>query len=238
MTPTGCPDFTVELPHGRGGAVVRAADFGFSRESDRNAAAVNAALAEAKRIGAARLELEPGTFRCFDEPGVAIDGFRDFTFDGKGAVLVFRRPPEFRCQPQSEVVPEKANLCVRGCERCLVGNFTMDWDWANDPLGAFVRVSAKHIDATAPERSCVDLRFVDWERHPKFPEPVPVQKMAPMDECRTRLRAGRAFSFGQTEGHFGARNEWVAPNVLRLWPGLAMENRNQNPATLFVDDPA
>lgn len=54
MKTTGCPDFIVERPHKRGGAVVRAADFGFSRESDTNAAAVNAALAEAKRIGAAR----------------------------------------------------------------------------------------------------------------------------------------------------------------------------------------
>ena len=49
MTPTGCPDFTVELPHGRGGAVVRAADFGFSRESDTNAAAVKRLPYSSKR---------------------------------------------------------------------------------------------------------------------------------------------------------------------------------------------
>jgi len=48
-TPTGCPDFDVELPRATGGAVIRAADFGFSETNDHNAAAINAALAEARR---------------------------------------------------------------------------------------------------------------------------------------------------------------------------------------------
>lgn len=236
--PPGCPDFTVEAPCPANDIVVRAADFGFSAANERNAAAVNAAIAEARRIGAAKVELAPGTYRCFDEQGIVIDGLSDFTFDGKGAVLVFRRAPEFRGQPQSELIHDKGNLLIRDCERCVVGNLTMDWDWSKDPLGAFVRVAAKHVDAAAPEKSCVDLEFVDYERHPKYPEPVPVQKMTPMDECRTRFRSGAAFSFGQTEGHFGAKNEWIAPNVLRVWPGIAMEGRNQNPATGYRSNPA
>jgi len=237
--PTGCPDFVVERPRAVASPhVVRAADFGFSTASDKNAAAINRALAEAKRLGAARVELAPGTYRCFDEPGVVLRGFTDFTLDGKGAVLVFRRAPEYRGQPQSELILDKGNVLADACVRTELRNFTLDWDWETDPLASFVRVTAKHEDKTAPENSYVELTFVDWERHPKYPEPVPVQKINAMDECRTRFRAGpRLFSFGQTEGHFEARNMWVKPNVLRLWPGLPMEGRNQNPMVRFNYNP-
>ena len=82
VLPTGCPEFAVERPRDRGGAVVRAADFGLSAQSDKNATAINKALAEARRTGARRVELAPGTYRCFDEPGVVISNFSDFVFDG------------------------------------------------------------------------------------------------------------------------------------------------------------
>ena len=237
VLPTGCPEFAVERPRDRGGAVVRAADFGLSAQSDKNATAINKALAEARRTGARRVELAPGTYRCFDEPGVVISNFSDFVFDGKSAVLVFRRPPEYRGQPQSELILNKGNVLVDACERTEVRDFTVDWDWETDPLGAFVRVTARHEDAQSPEESYVELTFVDWERHPRYPDPVPVQKITPMEESRTRFRQGPAFSFGQTEGHFGPRNEWVAPNVLRLWPRIPMEGRNQNPMTGFSRRP-
>lgn len=232
--PTGCPGFVVEKPRETGGGTVRATDFGLDAKGVRNATAVNRALAEAKRIGASRVELAPGTYRCFDEPGVALEGFRDFTFDGKGAVLVFRRAAEYRGQPQSELIMEKGNLLVRKCERTVVCNLTMDWDWESDPLGAFVRVVNRHVDRERGEDSYADFEFVDYARHPKYPEPVPFQKLSPMDECRTRFRMGRGgLSCGQTEGHFGAKNEWISPNRLRVWPCVPMPGRNQNPATGF-----
>lgn len=236
--PTGCPDFMVERPRAKDAVAVKAADFGFSTASDKNATAINRALAEARKVGATRVELAPGTYRCFDEPGVVVRGFSDFTFDGKGAVLVFRRPAEYRGQPQSELILDKGNVFADACTRTELRDFTLDWDWEGDPLGAFVRVVAKHEDAAAPENSHVDLAFVDWARHPKYPEPVPVQKLSAMDECRTRFRDGPGFSFGQTEGHFGARNEWVAPNVLRVWPGIPMEGRNQNPMVRYGRSPS
>lgn len=230
---TGCPEVVVERPRATGGRTLKAVDFGLSTASTTNAAAIARALAACRRVKASRLELAPGTYRCFDEPGIVIRDFADFTFDGKGAVLVFRRPAEYRCQPQSELILDKGNVLVQRCTRTEVGNFTMDWDWEADPLAAFVRVVDRHEDAARPERAFVDLAFVDYERHPKYPEPVPVQKITAMDESRTRFRRGAGFSFGQTEGHFGAKNAWVKPNVLRLWPGIPMEGRNQNPATGF-----
>ena len=53
--PTGCPDFAVEKPRQSAGPVLRAADFGLSSASDKNATTINRALAEAKRQKASRV---------------------------------------------------------------------------------------------------------------------------------------------------------------------------------------
>ena len=117
-TPTGCPDFEVELPRATGSAVIRATDFGFSETNDHNAAAINAALAEAKRVGACRVELAPGTYRCFDGPGVQIEDLEDFTFDGKGATLVFRRD-HAPLATQAELLENEGNVEVKNCARTV-----------------------------------------------------------------------------------------------------------------------
>ena len=228
---TGCPDFTVEKPRGGNGLCVKAANFGFCAESEKNATAINRAMAEARRIGAGKVELAPGTYRCFDEDGVVIERMADFVFDGRGAVLVFRRPAEYRGQPQSEIIMNKSNLFISNCERVWVRNLTMDWDWQRDPLCDAGIVTARHIDRERPEESYIEFTLPDWERHPKYPEPVPVQKLQRMPEDRSGYCATEHFSFGQTEGHFGAKNEWVSPNRLRVWPGVPMPGRNQNPQT-------
>ena len=234
---TGCPDFAVEPPRLHNANVVRAVDFGFSVASEKNATAINRALEAARRIGASKVELAPGTYRCFDESGIAIRDFSDFVFDGKGAVLVFRRAPEFRCQPQSELILEKGNMLVRRCVRTEVRDFIMDWDWESDPLAAYVKVVARHVDEKEGAKSFVDLEFVDWEKHPKYPNPVPIQTLRAMDRDKGRFRAASGFQCGATEGHFGAKNEWIASNTLRVWPGIPMPECNQNPETGFSYSP-
>ena len=89
--PTGCPDFEVEAPRATGGTVVRTADFGLSEANEHNAEAANRAFAEARRVKAARVVIAPGTYRCFDGPGLKIEGLSDCVVDGGGATFVFRR---------------------------------------------------------------------------------------------------------------------------------------------------
>ena len=136
--PTGCPDFDVELPLAKHGTVVRATDFGLSEKSEQNHIAINAALAEAKRVGALRVELAPGTYRCFDGKGILIDGFSDFTFDGMGATLVFRRD-HAPLEHQADQLDGEGNVEIQNCLRTVVENFNMDWDWENDPLAVWCR---------------------------------------------------------------------------------------------------
>ncbi len=127
---TGCAEFWVQRPRGDGTPVVRAADFGFSGTNDFNAAAVNRALEHCRRTGAHTLELAPGTYNCFDAPhGMAITNMTDFTFDGRGAVLVFRPSAGFHSQPQGELLRTGADILVGGCERTLVCDITLDCGW-------------------------------------------------------------------------------------------------------------
>ena len=235
---TGCAEFSVQRPRGDGTPIVRAADFGFSATNDFNAAAINRAIEHCRRIGAHTLELDEGTYNCFDAPrGIALTNMTDFTFDGRGAILVFRRPAEFRCQPQSELIHDFANLLVKDCERTLVCDFKMDWDWERDPLACFCRCTDVHLDETRDNASYVDLIFTDFDRHPKYPDSVPVQAMRPMDESRTAFGPGPVWHFGLSEGHWGAKSEWLAPNRLRIYPGVKAEGKPYNPASDFLFTP-
>lgn len=164
---TGCPEFSVQKPRGGMRPIVRAADFGFSVTNDFNGAAINRAIEHCRRIKARTLELDPGSYNCFDAVhGVVVSNLTDFTFDGRGAVLVFHRPAKFRCQPQSELIHENANLLIKDCERVKVCDLKMDWDWERDPLACFCVCTDIHVDEKAPNSSYADFLFTDFDRHP------------------------------------------------------------------------
>ena len=226
---TGCPEFEVALPKSAVSVpVVRAVDFGLSFATSNDAAAINLAIAEAKRIGASGVELAPGTYFCHDARGIVLDGLTDFTFDGKGAKLVFCRPSDI-AEGQEAADPFGANMAVRNCRRVLVEGFTMDWDWSADPIAVWVKPVDKKL-SDEDDGSFVDFELVELDRHPKYPASVPVLELF---EGRadfgagTLPRLGQAVWHGAAQGHFGAKNEWLAPNRLRVWPGVMQPGEHQ-----------
>lgn len=229
--PSGCPEFEVAMPQERPGGVVKAADFGLSETSERNDIAINAAIAEAQRIGAARVELAPGMYKCFDGvhgrdgtdastgAGIFIVDFADFTFDGKGATLVFRRE-HAPLESQSELLEGAANFEIKRCNRAIIENFNIDWDWENDPLAVWGVAVAKHIDEENDDASYIDFELET--PHPQYPKQVPIQLINPMSATKIgpRMEPGRgprAF-FGTSIGHVGAKSAWLSPVRLRVWP--------------------
>ena len=226
VLPTGCPDFEVEPPRKTAGRVLDAADFGFSKDNDDNAAAINRALARCKAVGASGLKLASGTYRCFGKDGIRLEKFADFTLDGRGAMLVFRR--ESRKTKDSvrwKQEPDAANLTIRDCVRTEVKGLEMDWDWANDPLGIVATCVNVHTDR-ADNASFADFRLVSPRKHPAYPNPVPIQTLtARRDAVRVRLADGRGPHgyFGLAQGHFGTKNEWIAEDTLRVWPYVKQE---------------
>ena len=221
---TGCPDFDVDLPRETGGPVVRAADFGFSECDDGNAAALTRAFEHCRKVGASELFLAPGKYYCRAEAGVMMDGLRDLTVEGEGAVLVFDRPSVFRNVEywRVEISPDYGNFRIRNCERVKLRNFSVDWDWERDPLAAFVRVTKTHVDNVATNASYFDVEFVDYDRYPGYPRPFSIQTLAEMDENRRDFADhGACRYFGTEEGHFSTKFEWLSPNRIRLWPRVA-----------------
>lgn len=188
--PTGCPEFTVEQPRPHGGVVVRAADFGFSATNTDNAAAINRAIAECRRVKADRLELAAGTYACNGAIGVELDGLEDCVLDGRNALLVFwRKHPRDWDAKMGGPVGAGSSFSVRNCTRVRVENIRMDWDWAKHPLGFFARCVNKHVDERDNE-SYVDFEIPDMDHYPLYPSPVPIQLIQPMNETRDNARLG------------------------------------------------
>lgn len=229
--PVGAGAIEIAAPRPRGGVVVKAADFGFSETNDNNVVAINAALAEAKRIGASRVELAPGTYRCFHgnnckvgqtyfaiNSNITIEGFTDFTFDGKGAELVFRRPPRYPIEPSWDHDGSGANFVVRNCRRVRIGNMVCDWDWRTMPLATCAKVSATHVDY-ADNASYIDYELLGCgERHPYYGKMFPFQRTQPMTEDFRRFVRGPQIWHGTYEGEMGCKTLWLSPTRVRVYP--------------------
>lgn len=190
--------------------------------NDDCAAAINRALAHCRKTGASKLALAPGTYRCFGSRGVEVDGFKDFEIDGRGATLVFRRPSDFSILPQYAVVEGSANFTVKNCLRVRISGMKIDWDWKADPLGAFVRITDKK-PAEGGKPPHFDVEFVGYEKYPLYGRPMPVQVMMPVSDTLDGFCEGAAFWFGPSEGHFGAKSEWLSPNRARIYHSTKAE---------------
>ena len=232
--PTGCPDFVVDAPRVTGGAVVCAVDFGLSEASEHNAEAANRAFAEARRVKAARVVIAPGTYRCFDGPGLKIEGLSDCVVDGGGATFVFRRTVPNQNDP-SILVEGFGNVEIRDCVRTEVGNFNIDWDWERDPLG-FWCTCVRAVEGAEDNASYLDF---DLDRpHPKYPNPVAVQLLTPMAKDRSGPRrddrAGYhgSYYFGTSAGTMGAKMAWLSSKRIRVWPYVKPDTGYVAPYTL------
>lgn len=231
----GCQDFEVEQPRRLGGRVLNAADFGVAETNLDNAAALNAALREAKRVRASRLDVPKGTYYCHGMTGIVIDGLEDFVLDCHGALFVFWRKSKndwdaARHMPGA-TGPEGdgENFLIENCRRIRIENVKTDWDWAKSPLAFFGTCVNVHVDKE-DNRSYVDFEIPDMDRHPFYPNPVPVQLIQPMSQDRTnaRLEGGGARCYcGTVPGHFGCKNEWISPTRLRVYVYVKQPDRPQ-----------
>ena len=231
----GCAEFDVAQPRVHGGPVLKAGDFGVSVTNTDNAAALNRALVEARRVKASRLDVPKGTYHGHGPVGIELDGLEDFVLDAHESLFLFwRKHPrdrDARKHDAASAAPEGAGACLvaRNCVRVRIENLKSDWDWAVNPLGFLGRCAGKHVDAR-PGESYVDFDLLGVDRHPLYPTPVPIQLIMPMDADGTNARmdgTGARCYIATAPGIFGSRNEWLSPNRLRVWVYAPMADRPQ-----------
>ena len=166
--PTGAKDFEVMLPSPKNDIVVNASDFGLNENITNSATIINKAIAHCKKIGASKLVINKGTYKCFDAVSIKFEEMKDFVVDFNNATLIYysKSVKLKNPQPQWDANPAttNSNISIINCERMKICNLKLDWDWQNDPLAAFTRVVGK--DAKA-ERPYLDLFFFQYERELK-----------------------------------------------------------------------
>lgn len=215
--PAGAGEIAIAAPRPHAGTVLKAADFGFSVTNDDNGAAIAAAVREAKRVGAAKVLLAPGVYRCFGDP-IVIDGLVDFELDGCGAELVFRRAPRYPIEPSWDHDGSGANFVIRNCRRMRIGNMVTDWDWHTMPLATCAKVAATHVD-DADNASYIDYDLLGCgARHPYYGKIFPFQRTQPMAEDFRRFVRGPNIWHGTYEGEMGCRTRWLSPTRVRVYP--------------------
>lgn len=195
--PTGAAEFTVEPPKPASNLILKATDFGFSTDNDDNAAAINKALDACRAQNAAGLELAPGTYRCESNTFIRLTDFKDFTLDGKGAKLVgLRTWNQF--------------LHIGGCERTVVRNLDLDWNWDKDPLASLVEVAAVHDGS-------FDFRFVHYDTFPRRDIRMSIISSFDPKTRSVGIEGSHTRVIGSMSGPMPkVKYEWLSGNLLRI----------------------
>lgn len=190
--PTGAKEFSIDLPSNPDGNTVKAVDFGLSPDAADNVDALNRALEHCRKNGAAKLVVAPGIYRMTADRPVRLEQMRDFIFDGGGATFVWHKKRE-------------ANFRINGCERVVMRNFKMDWDWEKDPLASLVEV----VDVS---NTHVDFRFNDYKTFPR--RDVRTVVLSSFDPATKSV--GIEGGFDCFAEQHGAQTKWLSGNVLRM----------------------
>ena len=194
--PTGAREFTIDPPSNPNGATVDAAEFGVSPENPDNVPALNRAIEVCRKIGAARLVLKPGVYRMTSDKSLLFHEMHDFIFDGGGATFVWLKK-------------QQSTFLIRKCERIVLRNFNVDWDWEKDPLASIVQVVA-----TGPRS--VDFKFLEYEDFPR--KDVRVAIVSSYDPATKSVGVEGGFDrvFEFFAGQNRPKTEWLSGNVLRV----------------------
>jgi len=190
---TGAEEFTVQAPNSGRQIVVSVADFGATPNNPDNTKAFNDAIAHCVAVGATRLVVPHGTYRFTTDASLRFNRLSDFVFNGQGSTFIFKQR-------------RNHYMTIDYCERTEFRNFSLDWDWDNDPLASVVKV--EQVEASG---QYLDLDFVDYELFPV--REVGLRGMLELDPATMSVGVENGFFLGLKSPKY----EWLGPKRLRIF---------------------
>ncbi len=194
----GSPEFEVDLPRSGNKTTVSVAEFGARASNEDNTEAFAAAIRHCKAVAAARLIVPKGVYRFTSSKAVRLAGMVNFEFDGQGSELVFHKK-------------SGGLLEVAGCERIVLKDLVLDWDWEKDPLGSVVEVAD-----VGPGGGYLDLKFVHYTDFPRRDVRIAILEGLDRKTMSVGYEGSVNISGEFTRGKDKPRTEWLSGNLLRL----------------------
>lgn len=150
VAPTqGYKPFTPEPPVVAKPLTLSMANYEFVADS-KEAAANNSlqflqAIKDCRARNATTLLIPKGTYRFAGVRSIPFDSLKDITIDGQGSLFIIQ-----------EMMRDGAAFLVRNCERMVIKDLTIDWDWNTTPIASLGVVSnlsddRKQCDFTFPD---------------------------------------------------------------------------------------
>lgn len=205
-TPQPVVAFSIALPPAAV-STVSLADFGASPAAPpaQNLEALRRAIAHCRTRAGMKLTVPAGVYRLPADATVAFTGLTDFVLEGQGTEFRFTA-----AKPGNGYLPP--GFEIAGCRRCAFRNFTVDWDWAAQPLAHAVTVTA-----VAPDASWFDVET-------PFDAAVDAAtfyclNLNPMNAKTRQFGAGTEYYFHPT------CVEQAGKNRLRIYPDRAIRPR-------------
>lgn len=136
-------EFTVDLPQLQNAKSINANDFGMNEELEDNTTALNEAIDYCRQFDSSILEINQGIYKFNSTETINLNGMNEFCMDAKGSEFIFSTPSHFR---------------LKGCNRTLLKNLVVDWDWEKDRLASLVRVHS-----ISKEDGSIEFEFLELE---------------------------------------------------------------------------
>jgi hypothetical protein len=154
---TGSRSFAIDPPAAGAGLEVSVAEFGLVADgasgpvtpevAAANALGLSRALRACGTRNASRLVFPPGTYRMMPKDPLMVQDLHDLTIDGQGAELVY-----------AKLLRNTSAWNLDNCQRVVIRNLVIDWDWALNPIASVARV-----ESLAADRSSCVLSFPDLD---------------------------------------------------------------------------
>lgn len=165
IQPIGPAEFNIDCPLCQSNGTVNINEFDTDIKKGQCYNAFSKAIKFSKSKSASLLCIPKGIYRFSTGDPLVFEGMADFVFDGGGSEFIFsdfKTPgnnlPEKTLQNKSFVSNISSFITIANCNRIVLRNFIIDWDWDKTPLASIGIIQSVSSDFTY-----FDLRFPEYD---------------------------------------------------------------------------